>query len=327
MAANGDIVRLTAVIGAGRMGLGIAESFVVSGLDVVFAEVTPERSRSSPARLAERMKAHADAGLIDPGAVERAARVEAAEDIAGAVRDADLIIECVTEDVGVKEKVLRACDEGSADDTIIASNTSSLDIEVLATFVQRPERFLGMHWFNPPEWTPGVEVVLGPKTDRAVVDRVVALLRAIGKQPSVVSSGVGFIANRLQMAMFCEAARCVEEGLASPRDIDEVVRSCFGFRLPFFGPFQIADMAGLDVYEAVIEQHEQGLGERFEVPAAVRRLVSEGRCGTAAGGGFYDYEPGASERLLVQRDRLYASLSELLGRQPPPVFDGGDPVA
>ena len=98
----------------------------------------------------------------------------------------------------------------------------------------------------------------------------------IGKQPSVVAGGVGFIANRLQMAMFCEAARCVEEGLASPRDIDEVVRSCFGFRLPFFGPFQIADMAGLDVYEAVVEQHEQGLGERFRVPDSLRRLVARG---------------------------------------------------
>ena len=147
----------------------------------------------------------------------------------------------------------------------------------------------------------------------------------IGKQPCVVAGGVGFIANRLQMAMFCEAARCVEEGLASPRDIDEVVRSCFGFRLPFFGPFQIADMAGLDVYEAVVEQHEQGLGERFRVPDTLRRLVREGRCGTAAGGGFYDYEPGASERLLVERDTLYASLSGLLEGRPPPSFDGGRP--
>jgi 3-hydroxybutyryl-CoA dehydrogenase len=326
MPATADSARLMAVIGAGRMGLGIAESFLMAGLDVVFAEVTPERAQGSPARLEERMRGHADAGLIAEDAVARiATQVRAAEDIADAVGDADLVIECVTEDVGVKEGVLRVCDEASQPDAILASNTSSLNIAVLSGFVARPERFLGMHWFNPPEWTPGVEVVLAPHTDRAVVDRVVALLRAIGKQPSVVAGGTGFIANRLQMAMFCEAARCVEEGLASPRDIDEVVRSCFGFRLPFFGPFQIADMAGLDVYEAVVEQHEQGLGERFRVPDALRKLVREGRCGTVAGGGFYDYEPGASERLLVERDRLYASLSGLLERQPPPTFDGGGP--
>jgi 3-hydroxybutyryl-CoA dehydrogenase len=325
MAAANDSAGLTAIIGAGRMGLGIAESFVIAGLDVVFAEVTPERAQSSPARLADRMRAHVDAGLVDAAAMGRAEQVRAADDIADAVGGADLIIECVTEDIGVKEGVLRACDAAAAPGAILASNTSSLNITTLAGFVGRPERFLGMHWFNPPEWTPGVEVVLGPHTDRIYVDRVVELLRMIGKQPSVVAGGVGFIANRLQMAMFCEAARCVEEGLASPRDIDEVVRSCFGFRLPFFGPFQIADMAGLDVYEAVVEQHEQGLGERFRVPDSLRQLVREGRCGTAAGGGFYDYEPGAGDRLLVERDRLYASLSGLLERQPPPSFDGGEP--
>ena len=321
-----DHARLIAIIGAGRMGLGIAESFVLAGLQVIFAEATPELAQSSPGRLRDRMRPHAEAGLIDPAAVDRVADVRFAEDIADAVRDADLVIECVTEDIGVKEGVLRACDAGARPDAILASNTSSLDIEVLAGYVELRHRFLGMHWFNPPEWTPGVEVVLASETDPAIADRVVALLRAVGKHPSVVSPGVGFIANRLQMAMFCEAARCVEEGLASPRDIDEVVRSCFGFRLPFFGPFQIADMAGLDIYEAVVEQHEQGLGERFQVPEALRRLVREGRCGTAAGGGFYDYEPGASERLLVERDGLYAALSELLGRRPPPHFDGGEPV-
>jgi 3-hydroxybutyryl-CoA dehydrogenase len=325
MSAAIDSSSLTAVIGAGRMGLGIAESFVIAGLEVVFAEATPERAQGSPGRLAERMRGHVDAGLIDTAALDRVAQVRAADDIPGAVRDADLIIECVTEDIGVKEVVLRACDAAAQSGAILASNTSSLNIAALSAFVGRPERFLGMHWFNPPEWTPGVEVVLGPHTDRAVADRVVELLRTIGKQPSVVAGGVGFIANRLQMAMFCEAARCVEEGLASPRDIDEVVRSCFGFRLPFFGPFQIADMAGLDVYEAVVEQHEQGFGERFRVPDTLRRLVREGRCGTAAGGGFYDYEPGASERLLVERDTLYASLSGLLERRPPPSFDGGEP--
>ena len=326
MSAETDGARLVAVIGAGRMGLGIAESFVMAGRDVVFAEATAELAHSSPARLEQRMRGHADAGLIDEDAVARiATQVRAAGEIAEAASEADLVIECVTEDVGVKEKVLRVCDEASQPDAILASNTSSLNIAQLSEFVARPERFLGMHWFNPPEWTPGVEVVPAPHTDRGVAERVVALLRAIGKQPSIVAAGTGFIANRLQMAMFCEAARCVEEGLASPRDIDEVVRSCFGFRLPFFGPFQIADMAGLDVYEAVVEQHEQNLGERFRVPDALRRLVREGRRGTVAGGGFYDYEPGASERLLVERDRLYASLSRLLESHPPLTFDGGEP--
>ena len=319
--ANG--LRRAAIIGAGRMGLGIAESFVVAGLDVTIAESTLELGHASFARLAERMNGHAEAGLIEPEAARRAGAVAVADGIEEATRDADLIIESVTEDMAVKRGVLSVCDAAAQPTAIIASNTSSLDINVLAAFVEHPQRFLGMHWFNPPEWTPGVEVVPCALTAPEVAARVVELLHGMGKRPSVVAASVGFIANRLQMALFCEAARCVEEGLASPRDIDEVVRSCFGFRLPYFGPFQIADMAGLDVYKAVVEQHEQGLGDRFEVPEMLRKLVSQGRCGTASGAGFYDYEPGASETLLVERDRRYAALNTLLEAKQPLEFKGG----
>jgi 3-hydroxybutyryl-CoA dehydrogenase len=316
-------MRRTAIIGAGRMGLGIAESFLIAQLDVTFVEATPELCRASHEQLVERMRAHARAGLIPVDAAERAAAVVVADGIPAAIADADLIIESVTEDIEVKRTVLEACDAGAASAAIIASNTSSFDINELAGFVHRPERFLGMHWFNPPEWTPGVEVIPGEKTQPAVAERVVDLLRSIGKRPSLVSATVGFVANRLQMALFCEAARCVEEGLASPAAIDEVVRSCFGFRLAYFGPFQIADMAGLDVYEAVLAQHEQVFGERFHVPETVRRLVREGRHGTAAGAGFYDYAARAADGLLVERDRRYAALSDLLRDKPPLYFDGG----
>jgi 3-hydroxybutyryl-CoA dehydrogenase len=201
---------------------------------------------------------------------------------------------------------------------VIATNTSSLDVDRLKEAIERRGRFLGMHWFNPPEWTPGVEVVPVEETDPQVVERVVEFLTAIGKRPAVVSPSVGFIANRLQMALLCEAARCVEEGLAEPAAIDEVVRSCFGFRLPFFGPFQIADMAGLDVYRAVAEQHRDAFGERFFVPEQLERLVADGDTGTASGAGFYAYEDPVS--LQSERDRRYAALAELLGELPPQRF-------
>lgn len=324
MTIAGNGVRRVTIVGAGRMGLGIAESLVIAELGVTFVEATPELCKASRERLIERMRAHAAAGLIAEDAAARSVDVRAAGGIAEAIGGADLIIEAVTEDIGVKREVLAACDAGAPPEAIIASNTSSLAIDELDRFVSRGERFLGMHWFNPPEWTPGVEVIPSARTEPAIVHRVVELLHAIGKRPSTVSSTVGFVANRLQMALFCEAMRCVEEGVASPRQIDEVVRSCFGFRLPFFGPFQIADMAGLDVYEAVVGQHEQAFGERFKVPETVRQLVREGRRGTVAGGGFYDYADGASDGLLVERDRRYAALGELLKDWPALEFDGGE---
>src|SRR5262249_34506654 len=166
---------------------------------------------------------------------------------------------------------------------VVATNTSSLPVDRLAEPLKHPERFVGMHWFNPPEWTPGVEVVAAPLTDPAVVDRVMTFLRALGKAPAVVRASTGFVANRLQMALLCEAVRCVEDRIATPEEIDEVVRSTFGFRLPFFGPFQIADMAGLDVYEAVMQEHRDHLGERFFIPEMLRERVERGQTGTFAG--------------------------------------------
>jgi 3-hydroxybutyryl-CoA dehydrogenase len=322
---NSDRPRLrrATIVGAGRMGVGIAENFLIGGLAVRFTDADPEMTRAARERLVERMRGHAAAGLIDADDAARAATAVAEESISAAVDDADLVIEAVTEDIDVKRDVLGEIDANAPAGAIITSNTSSLGINELAQFVNRPAQFLGMHWFNPPEWTPGVEVIPTEQTDPSVVAQVFDLLTAIGKRPSIVAATTGFVANRLQMALFCEAARCVEEGLASPREIDEVVRSCFGFRLPYFGPFQIADMAGLDVYEAVLRQHEQAFGERFKVPVRVEQLVSEGRRGTASGAGFYDYGQSASDGLLVERDRRYAALSQLLQDEPPLDFNGG----
>jgi 3-hydroxybutyryl-CoA dehydrogenase len=313
-------LRRAAIVGGGRMGLGIAESLLAAGLEVAIAEESPERCAASRAALRARVAAHVEAGLVEAVVAERAEAAPIGADVVAASEGADLVLEAVTEDLEVKRDVLGRCDAAAAEHAVVASNTSSLDIDELSTFVARPERFLGMHWFNPPEWTPGVEVVPTERTRPDVTDRVCELLRRAGKRPIVVASSVGFIANRLQMALFCEAARCVEEGLATPAGVDEVVRSCFGFRLPFFGPFQIADMAGLDVYEAVLAQHRRGLGDRFEVPEAVRALVAEGRHGPATGSGFYAYPEGERERLLLERDRRYAALGELLEAEPPLEF-------
>jgi len=308
---------VAAVVGAGTMGLGVAEYFASAGVRVRMTDATPELTRRAKERVVERAQGHAEARLIPVDAVEKVQEIEAIEDPAGAVDGAEFVFEAVPEDLGLKEEILGVCSAAADSDTIIASNTSSFPINTLAGFVERPERFLGTHWFNPPEWTPGIEVIPAERTDPAVVERVVEFLRDIGKRPAVVGDGPGFVANRIQNALFLEALRCVEDGLASPQEVDEVVRSCFGFRLPFFGPFQIADMAGLDVYQSVFETLEEGLGERFRPPDAVRGRVEEGRIGTKSGAGFLTYSGEERDRLLLERDRRYAALNELLENLPP----------
>jgi 3-hydroxybutyryl-CoA dehydrogenase len=309
--------RSAAIIGAGTMGLGVAEYLAAAGVRLCISEATPELARQALERLKRRARGHGEAGLLSPEAIDRVAEVEAADDVAAAVRDVDLVFEAVPEKLELKHDVLAACSGAVSSEAIIVSNTSSLSMDELATSVKEPGRFLGMHWFNPPEWTPGVEIIPAASTDPEVVERVVGFLRAIGKRPAVVGNGPGFVANRIQMALFLEALRCVEDGLASPQEVDEVVRSCFGFRLPFFGPFQIADMAGLDVYASIFEVLERGLGERFKAPAALRALVERGRTGTKSGAGFLEYSDEERERLLLERDRRYAELNALLERLPP----------
>jgi 3-hydroxybutyryl-CoA dehydrogenase len=306
------------------MGLGVAECFAAAGIEVVLTDATPDLTREAKERLVQRARGHADAGLLAENSVGRVEAVESADDVATTVVGADLVFEAVPEDIGLKEDILNTCSAAAPQNAVIVSNTSSLPINDLSEFVGRAGRFCGMHWFNPPEWTPGVEVIPSAATTPETSARLVEFLRSIGKRPAVVGDGPGFVANRIQNALFLEAVRCVEEGLASPREVDEVVRSCFGFRLPFFGPFQISDMAGLDVYENVLDVLKEGLGDRFEAPGSLRKLVEEGRTGTKSGAGFLEYTDEERERLLLERDRRYAALSKLLEELPPVDAGSGD---
>lgn len=307
------------MIGGGTMGLGIAAALAVAGVPWVrLLDATPELSVEAHDALLRRVRGHVESGLLPEEAALRAESVEAATDVAEAVGDAGLVFEAVPERLDLKLDTLAAVAGNAPEGAVITTNTSSLPVDELAGAVgEAADRFLGVHWFNPAEWTPGVEVIPAVGTAPAVVERVMAFLRGIGKRPAVVGSGPGFVANRIQMALFREALACVEDGLATPAEVDEVVRSCFGFRLPFFGPFGIADMAGLDVYASIFETLERGLGEGFRPPEALRRMVEEGRVGTKVGEGFFDYPDGERERLLLERDRRYAALGALLSELPP----------
>ena len=314
---NEDVaIRRAAIIGAGTMGLGVAECFALAGLDVTLADETPAASRQALKSLEERVRMHVDVGLLPESAFEAARSARAAVDIAEAVASADLVFEAVPERIEIKGAVLAACDADAPADAIIATNTSSLPIDELSAYLERKERFLGLHWFNPPEWTPGVEIIPSAQTDQAVVERAREFLLAIGKRPAMVASAPGFVANRIQFALFREALACVEAGLATPAEVDEVVRSSFGFRLPFYGPFQIADMAGLDVYSNILDVLARGLGADWEAPGALRDIVAEGRHGVKALAGFYEYTEDEGETLLIERDKRYAALKRLLDEFP-----------
>src|SRR5215207_11679243 len=184
-------------LGGGTMGGGIAEHFARAGLTVRLADASAELTEQAIERLRQRTADHVEAGLLGEEAPR--AEVAASSDVEAAVDGADLVIEAVPEDPELKAEILARASK--ATDGIIATNTSSLPIAGLADSVETPERFLGVHWFNPPEWTPGIEVIRGPVTDEDVVTRVITLLRDVGKQPAEVADRAGFVSNRLQMAL------------------------------------------------------------------------------------------------------------------------------
>ena len=241
-----------------------------------------------------------------------AGRVRAAPSLEAAAEASEFLLEAVTESPAVKHDVHRRAEAAMTDKAIIATNTSAIPIRELAPALRRPERFVGTHWFNPPQWIPCVELIAGPATAPEAIERTAALLRRLGKQPVAVGDAGGFVANRLQFAMFKEAVSILADGVATAEQVDEVVRNSFGFRLPFFGPFMIADMAGLDVYAGACEALEADLGARFAAPPELTERVRSGRLGAKAGGGFSALRPEDLPRVARRRDRAYVALSRLL---------------
>ena len=320
MSANTTIdpahgMRRAVVIGGGTMGLGIARVLRLTGMEVVLCDADPDLTAAAKQRLRRRTEIQVEAGLLAHEALTQVDEVEAIYPPEDAVATADLVVEAAPENLALKQTLLETVSRAAPEEAVIATNTSSYPIDTLAQEVHLPGRFLGMHWFSPPEWVPGIEVVAGTQTSPQVLERCHLLLRSAGKRPTDVASSPAFVANRLQMALFLESVSCLEDGLATAEQIDEVVRTTFGFRLPHYGPFEIADMAGLDVYLSVFKTLEEGLGPRFAPPQRLVSLVEAGRYGTKQGGGFRDYTDEDRTRLLRERDLRYAAMSRFLEEQ------------
>lgn len=221
----------------------------------------------------------------------------------------------------IKHETLRRISAAAPASAVIGSNTSTNSIAALAEAVIRPERFLGVHFSNPAPFVPGAEIIPHTGTDEATIRAAEDLIAGSGKVPARVKDVTGFVLNRLQYALFHEATQLVEEGVATPEDIDAVVRSTFGFRLPFFGPFAIADMAGLDVYAFCYASLQGTFPERFATPAILAERVAAGELGTKTGSGFRDIAPERIAELVAYRNRAYAKMAQLLDELGTSPFD------
>jgi 3-hydroxybutyryl-CoA dehydrogenase len=273
------------VIGGGTMGRGIAALCALAGCSTRVYEADEAARGSLLATIESSWRRAAEKGKLAVDVAARAAnRIEVVERLEVSA-DCDFVFEAVPEDLALKQKIFAELDRLSGDATILASNTSSLSIASIARATRRPDRVIGVHFFNPVAVLPLVEIVVGPETSSQTESRAAAFLAVLGKQAVRVKDSPGFATSRLGVALGLEAMRMVQEGVASAADIDRAMELGYGHRM---GPLKTSDLVGLDVRLAIAETLARDLDPlRFRPPEILRRLVASGKMGKKSGEGFY----------------------------------------
>ena len=267
-----DIERVS-VVGAGTMGGGIAALLLLNGLEVHLFDSSEGALERAQKRVAKRN---------DEKALERLSVTSKLEEVA----QADYVIEAVPEKLDLKRTLFAQLDEAAPAHTILATNTSELSVTAIAAATKRPEKVIGMHWFNPPERMSLIEIVRAVQTSDETLAATQALSERCGKTTVVVRDRQGFVTTRALAALLTEAMRMFEEGVASPEDIDTAIK--LGLNHPM-GPLELADYVGLDTMLFISESMTEGVGERFRPIQGLRKLVEAGRLGRKSGHGFYKY--------------------------------------
>lgn len=273
------------VLGGGRMGAGIAHAFLIQGADVLVVERDASDAEAARARVEKSTAASQQRGLLAGSVAEALARLRISVDAAD-LADRELVIEAVPEDRDLKVSALRGAEQHLGPDAVLASNTSSLSVTDLATELDRPGSFVGLHFFNPVPASALIEVVVGGRTRPELVDAARGWTEALGKTAVIVRDAPGFASSRLGVAIALEAIRMVEDGVASPEDIDNAM--VLGYRHPT-GPLRTTDIVGLDVRLGIAEHLASTLGPRFAPPQLLRDKVARGELGRKSGAGFFDW--------------------------------------
>ena len=272
------------VMGGGRMGGGIAHAFILAGAYVVVVERDVESAEAAKLRIEASIDASVARGFNGDAALLKQALTVATD--VGAFGACQLVVEAVPEILDLKLETLRAIEQQLPDFATLASNTSSIPLAQLAETLDRPEQFIGLHFFNPVPASTLIEIVVHEQVSETLAEKARGWVRALDKTPITVSDSPGFASSRLGVAIALEAMRMVEEGVASTADIDLAME--LGYKHPS-GPLKTTDIVGLDVRLGIAEQLERDLGPRFAPPQLLRDLVADGHLGRKTGRGFYEW--------------------------------------
>lgn len=277
-----------AVVGAGTMGHGIAQVAALAGFDTALTDSRSDSLEPALARIRKNLDGGVQRGKLDQAEADAAfARLKIEERLDATVRNADLVVEAIVEDLDIKRQLFAELDEYAPGSAVLATNTSSLSVRDIANSTARPARVLGMHFFNPVHIMKLVELVRHEHTDSDVLERVRVVAVAMNKDPIIVRDSPGFASSRLGVVLGLEAMRMVEQEVATPQDIDKALELGYGHPM---GPLKVSDLVGLDVRLAIAQYlHQELRDEQYAPPAILEAKVREGELGKKTGKGFYEW--------------------------------------
>ncbi len=301
------------IAGAGTMGYSMAQIFAKYNYNVTIYDLKEEAIINAKQRIKENTQI-----LIQDQEITEAQEIQLHQHLnyttdKNCFRNCDLVVESIIEKVEIKQSFYKEITQIVKEDTILATNTSGISINTLAKAVYKPERFIGMHWFNPSHLILLIEIIKGDQTLESVAQTIKELSISIGKKPVIVQKDVlGFAANRIQFAILREALYLVKQGVISKEDIDSVMKYGLGFRYACLGPLEVADFGGLDTFYHISDYLMKDLCNDTQIPSELAKLYDEGHLGIKSQQGFYDYHDGKDHEAIKHRDdrllKLYNAL-------------------
>jgi len=312
-------IKNISIIGAGTMGHGIGLNYALGGYKVTLHDRNEDILRQALSQVRSGLETFAECGLVSENKInEILTNITTTTELQKVSQHADFVTEAATENVEVKRNIFTDLDAYCPEHTILASNTSSLTLRDFTSQCKRQDKILLCHWMNPPHILPAVEVAPGESTSGETMDVICALLSTVNKTPIRMKKEIpGLLHARVQMGLIREIWSVWQQGIASPEDIDLVVKGGFGLRLAIMGPLQMCDMGGLDIWYATANQLFKDIDNTPEPPEELKKLIAAGDLGVKTGRGFFDYEAVSSGKdkgkTVKERDRMLLNILKLKG--------------
>ena len=306
-----DVKRIV-IAGAGTMGSSMGETFAKYGYDVTLYDIFPSALEKAGNLIRLNQETEVAEHVVTPEESEvLLERIRYSEDKA-CFEGADLVVEAILEKLDVKHAFWAEISALVPEDAILASNTSGLSITAIAEVVKRPERFGGMHWINPPHLIPLIEVIQGKKTDDETAAAIRDMALAVEKKPVIVQDAPGFALNRIQLAVLRECLHIVEQGIATPEAVDDVMKYGLGMRYACLGPFEVCDLGGLDIFYNIASYLFEDLADEKAPFGMLADRFEKGQYGVKTAAGFYDYAGGKDAEKIKYRDQMFTKVSKVL---------------